>query len=346
MEGSRFLAARTGVQTNGLPKEEATLMLKSGRIAAGLLVASVVTFGQSKPSIAVDAFDYSTVMTSVQAVFGTQVNIGQGIRAMMVKRITDEGNFTVVERAKVDNLLKEQDFGASGRVKQGTQARIGQIRGAALAVMGDIITFGRDDDKKGGALGGFGGGIVGAIAGARKTDKAVVVLNYRLVNVETSEILAAGEARGESKRTSTSLGGMLAGWRGGAGAAVDFNSSNFQETIIGEATMAAVDQIAMDLNSKYDLISANMPELDIEGRVAAVNGNSLIINVGSNDGVQVGDQFQVLHVGQEIKDPVTGEVLDVLTTPLGSMTIVDVRERIATGNYSGPEVVVGDMVKK
>ena len=41
-----------------------------------------------------DAFDYSTVMTSVQAVFGTQVNIGQGIRALMVKRIVDNGKLT------------------------------------------------------------------------------------------------------------------------------------------------------------------------------------------------------------------------------------------------------------
>ena len=40
-----------------------------------------------KKRAVVDEFDYSAVMTSVQAVFGTQQNIGKGIRAMLVKRI-------------------------------------------------------------------------------------------------------------------------------------------------------------------------------------------------------------------------------------------------------------------
>ncbi len=41
-------------------------------------------------------------MTAVQSIFGTQVNIGQGIQAMMTQRITQDGRFTVVERRKVN----------------------------------------------------------------------------------------------------------------------------------------------------------------------------------------------------------------------------------------------------
>lgn len=321
-------------------------MLKKLNLILGLLaLVAILPAQQTKPSIAVDAFDYSTVMTSVQAVFGTQVNIGQGIRALMVKRIVDAGKLTVVERAKVDNLLKEQDFGASGRVKQGTQAKIGEIRGARLALMGDIVTFGRDDEKKGGALGGIGGGLIGRVGAARKTDKAVVVLNYRLVDVETSEVITAGEARGESKRTSTSIGGFMGGWRGAGGGNIDMTSSNFAETIIGEAVTAAVDQLATDLAGKSDLISTSMPKVSIEARVAVAEANSLTINVGSTGGVKVGDVMEVLRIGKEIKDPVSGEVLDVETTSLGTLTITTVRDRIATGNYQGPEAKVGDMVR-
>jgi curli biogenesis system outer membrane secretion channel CsgG len=311
-----------------------------------LLAVSVTASAQQKTSLAVDAFDYSTVMTSVQAVFGTHVNIGAGIRAMMVKRITTDGKFTVVERAKVDNVLREQDFGASGRVKGGTQAKIGQIRGAQLAVMGDIVVFGRDDRKVGGNAGGFGGGVFGRIGAARRTDKAVVVLNYRVVNYETSEVLHAGEARGESKRTSTSIGGFMGGWRGGGGGNVDMSSSNFAETIIGEATMAAVDQLAVDLSSNFEKIGGAMPEQSIEARVAVASGNSLTISAGSTNGVKVGDKFKVLRVGKEIKDPVSGEVLDVETTDLGELTITTVRDRVATGTYTGPPAQVGDMVRK
>jgi curli biogenesis system outer membrane secretion channel CsgG len=321
-------------------------MIKKLNFVFGLLaIAAILPAQQPKPSIAVDAFDYSTVMTSIQAVFGTQVNIGAGIRALMVKRIVDNGKLTVVERAKIDNLLKEQDFGASGRVKQGTQAKIGQIRGAQLALMGDIVTFGRDDQKKGGALGGIGGGILGRVGASRNTDKAVVVLNYRIVNTESSEVIAAGEAKGESKRTSTSIGGFMGGWRGAGGAQVDMTSSNFAETIIGEAVTSAVDQLAADLAGKVDLISGSMPKVDIEARVAVASGNSLTINVGAASGVKVGDVLDVLRVGKEIKDPLSGEVLDIETTPLGTLKITSVRDRVSTGDYSGPAVKVGDMVR-
>ncbi|MEO8099473.1 MAG: CsgG/HfaB family protein [Acidobacteriota bacterium] len=321
-------------------------MLKKLNLILGLLtIVAILPAQQTKPSIAVDAFDYSTVMTSIQAVFGTQVNIGAGIRAMMVKRIVDNGKLTVVERAKIDNLLKEQDFGASGRVKQGTQSKIGEVRGAQLALMGDIVTFGRDDQKKGGSLGGIGGGLIGGLGAARKTDKAVVVLNYRIVNTETSEVIAGGEAKGESKRTSTSIGGFMGGWRGGGGAQVDMTSSNFAETIIGEAVTSAVDQLIADLAGKVDTISSNMPKNNIEARVAVVTGNTLTINAGSTGGVKVGDIFDVMRVGKEIKDPVSGEVLDVETTPLGTLKVTSVRDRVSTGEYTGPAAKIGDMVR-
>lgn len=107
----------------------------------------------AKRRLVVDEFDYSTVMTSVQAIFGTHQDIGKGIRAMLVKRLAETGEVIIVERAKLDQLMKEQDLGASNRVKQGSNARIGRIKGADAILMGDIVIFGRDDKKKGGAGG-------------------------------------------------------------------------------------------------------------------------------------------------------------------------------------------------
>ena len=89
-----------------------------------LLIASALAGlaqGQSKRSVTVEPFDYSTVMSAAQAIFGTQVDIGTGISALMTTRITQDGKFTVVERRKVANIMKEQDFGASNRVKKGNR---------------------------------------------------------------------------------------------------------------------------------------------------------------------------------------------------------------------------------
>jgi hypothetical protein len=137
----------------------------------------------------------------------------------------------------------------------------------------------------------------------------------------------------------------MGGWKGAGGGSVDMTASNFAETIIGEAVTSAVDQLANDLAGKVELISGSMPKNNIEARVAVASGNSLTINAGSTAGVKVGDVMDVLRVGKEIKDPVSGEVLDVETTALGSLKITSVRDRVATGDYTGPAAKVGDMVR-
>jgi curli biogenesis system outer membrane secretion channel CsgG len=313
---------------------------------AWILLAALPLAGQGKRSVAVDDFDYSTVRTVSQSVFGTDVDIGKGIAALLVKRIAQDGKFTVVERAKVSAVLKEQDFGASGRVKKGTQARIGQIRGADFAIMGDIVAFGRDDRSRGGAAGVVVPGAGGAAGVRRSEGKAVVVLNFRMVDNETSEVVMTGEARGESKRTSTKgFAGVFVGGVG-AGGAVDFSSSNFAETIIGEAVIAACDELARQIGAQAGSVSSTR-NIEIEGRVADVAGGQVYINVGSASGVQVGDTFEVSRILREVRDPTTKEVLDVVTEPVGTLRIATVREKIAIGVMSGGGTPkAGDRVEK
>src|SRR5579871_6373870 len=308
---------------------------------------AVLAPAQTKKALSIEDFDYSTVMTAVQAIFGTQQNIGQGINAMLTKRIVQDGRFTVVERRKVNNLMKEQDFDASNRVKKGSGARVGQIRGADLTLMGDIVVFGRDDRRVSGAAGAMVPGAGGVAGGYKQDNKAVVVLDYRIVDAETSEVVASGEARGESKRTSKGFGAAM--FVGGVGVGGGFNmtSSNFAETIIGEATMDAVNKLAEDINMRGLTGGAEGRELDLDARVADVSGSTITINAGAAAGLQSGMKFTIYHKGKEIKDPTTGEVLDVQTTPLGQLTITVVRDRIAMGTYSGSGApVLGDVVRK
>ena len=293
----------------------------------------------------VDEFDYSTVKTQVQAVFNTQQDIGKGIRAMLVKRIADANNLVVVERAKIQNIMKEQDFNASNRVKQGSGARVGQISGADALLSGDIVVFGRDDKKRSVKGGGLFGSVIGGIAASKNEDKAVVVVDYRLIDAETSEVIATGEAKGESVRKGNALGaigGALG--KGIAGVQVDMTSSNFAQTIIGEATQDCVNKLADILKEQ----SANMKKAvrAVETSVADVSGNTLVIAAGGNDGVNVGDVFEVLQVVREVKDPTTKEVLDRITNKVGEMTISSVRDKIATGTYSGSPAKVGYLARK
>jgi hypothetical protein len=172
-----------------------------------------------------------------------------------------------------------------------------------------------------------------------------VVLNYRLVDNETSEIVATGEARGESKRTSK--GGFAGMFAGGAlvGGGFSSNASNFGETIIGEAVMDACDKLSIDLSTRGSSVASAARNIEINAMVADISGTSMTINAGSQSGVQNGQQLKVYHKGKEIKDPVSGEVLDVQVTQIGTVTITNVRDRIATGTYAGSPAVNGDVVR-
>jgi curli biogenesis system outer membrane secretion channel CsgG len=298
-----------------------------------------------KKRVIVDEFDYSAVMTQVQSVFGTQQNIGKGIRAMLVKRTAEANKLVVVERAKMDTLIKEQDRNASNRVKQGTGARVGQISGADALLAGDIIIFGRDDKKTKVKGGGIIGGVIGGIASSKNEDKAVVAITYRLIDAETSEVIATGEARGESVRKGKALGaigGVLG--KGVVGAEVDMTSSNFAETIIGEATMDCVNKLSEILNTQAAEMKKSVRA--VEALVADVSGNTIVISAGANDGVNNGEVFEILKIVREVKDPVTKEVLDRITEKVGEMTVNSVRDRIATGSYVGKTAQVGFAARK
>ena len=67
---------------------------------------------------------------------------------------------------------------------------------------------------------------------------------------------------------------------------------------------------------------------------------------GSNDGIQLGDRFEVFHILSEIKDPVSGEVLDSKVEKAGDLVITSVRERIASGQYSGGRVSVKNFLAR
>ena len=313
--------------------------------AAVVPAATAATTQAQKKRVMVDEFDYSTVKSSVQAVFNTQADIGKGIRAMLVKRMADANNVVIVERAKMDTLIKEQDFNAGNRVKKGSGARVGNISGADALLTGDIVIFGRDDKKTNIGAGGFARGPFAGIHIKKEEDKAVVAIDYRLVDAETSEVIATGEARGESTRKSSGFGGMAGVFgSGGGGGGIDMTSSNFGQTIIGEATQDCVNKLADILLQQ----SATMKKAvrEVETRVADVSGNTLVIAAGANDGVNVGETFEILKVLREVRDPVTKEVLDTVTQKTGEMTITSVRDKIATGNYVGSTPGVGFIARK
>jgi len=289
-----------------------------------------------KRRLAVKPFDYSTVMNWVTYWFNNPVNIGEGIRAMLTVRLQQSQNLTLLERTNINDVMREQDLGASNRVRKGTNARIGQLSGADCMLYGDIVIFGRDDTTKrkgfAAALGHFAPS-VGAAVAFNKTEKAVVGINLRLVDAETGEVIETAEAKGESSRSSKDYAGLLGVKAVGVVGATGMTSANFQQTIIGEATSNAVTNIVKYLETKVPQLPAKARQ--IEGRVASVTTGGAYLTVGAEDGVLRGDRFEILKINGEIRDPTTKEVIDLDAVKVGELVVDNVRDKSATGAYGG-----------
>jgi curli biogenesis system outer membrane secretion channel CsgG len=306
----------------------------------------LVCNAQQKKRVAVMNFDYATVHSGVAAIFGTDMDIGKGISDMLVDRLVTSGVYSVIERKALDKILAEQNFSNSDRADATSAAKIARILGVDAIVIGSITQFGRDDKSTsvgGGAVGGLTRkyGIGGV---QRKESKAAVVINARLIDTSTAEILAVASGKGESQRSGTGLLGAGGSSGTAAGGAVDMRSSNFAATILGEATTQAVAQLA----AQMDQSAGKLPtiKVSVEGLVADATGGTLVLNVGSRGGVKAGDRLEVRRKVRDVKDPTTGKILRSIDNKVGDVTITEVDASSSVGVFTGSSPAkVGDVVK-
>lgn len=315
-----------------------SVLLLALAVGAGSLTAQA----PSKRRIAVLDFDYATVHQWVYDIFGSDQDIGKGIADMLVTNLVRNGTYSVIERKQLDQVLREQNFQQSGRADPSSAVQLAKILGVDAIIIGSITQFGRDDKKLGVGGAGVHVGGIGIGGFGKKSAKAVVQIDARIVSTTTAEILGVATGHGESKRSGMTLaGGLAIGGTGGAGV-LDMGSSNFANTIIGEATRLAVDSLTGQLAAAAGGIQET--KVEIRALVADVSGGEVTINVGTGAGVKVGAEYDVMRPGREIKDPATGRVLRRTTTPVGKLKVTQADEGSATGTLTGGPARVGDCV--
>jgi curli biogenesis system outer membrane secretion channel CsgG len=274
--------------------------------------------------------------------FKPNQQVGEVIRSMLQERLSKQGEVVVVERAAIDDIQKELKRNADGSVQSGTGAQVGRFSGVDAALTGDVIIFGRDDKKHTAGAQVVSGicDACGAFVRTKTEEKAVVAIDYRFINAATSEVVAVGEARGESKRTSKSWGAPATS----NGIGTDMTKSNFADTIVGEATMDCVNKLADLFTKQVQGMKAKRPEL--EAYVAEISDGGMVVTAGSNDNVNAGDVFEIFKIDGLVRDPNTKEVLDRQVTKVGECTISEVRDRISTGAYVGSPAENGFLARR
>jgi curli biogenesis system outer membrane secretion channel CsgG len=301
---------------------------------------------QQKKRVAVMNFDYATVQTTVAALFGTNQDVGKGIADILVDKLVGDGAYSVIERKQLDKILAEQNFSNSDRADPSSAAKIGRVLGVDAIIVGSITQFGRDDKKT-----NIGGSAVGdrlgkfGLGGVQRTKaSAVCTITARMVNTSTAEILASVQGHGEESRNGTGILGA-GGSYGGAGAGgLDMRSSNFADTILGAAVNKAVVEVAAGLNQKAGALPT--VTVSVSGVVADVSPDgTLIINVGSREGVKVGDTLAIKRMLREVRDPTSGKVIRRVEDAVGAIRITEVDEQSSVGKFTGSgPAKVGDTV--
>jgi curli biogenesis system outer membrane secretion channel CsgG len=200
---------------------------------------------QSKrPTVALLDFDFG----AVQQWWSGNYDIGKGVADLIVDELVNDGTYRVIERKRLDAIMAEQNFSASDRAdpSAASLAKIGKVLGVKYLIVGSITKFGAEESHKGFNAGAYGAGKYGLGNVGKTKGKANVAITARMIDAATAEIMASAKGEGVSSRSGLLLGGA-AGGGAGAGGGLDMGSSDFHDTVMGEATEIAVKQVVEKL---------------------------------------------------------------------------------------------------
>jgi len=298
-------------------------------LAVAWLGESAVSLAQEerpapKKRIAVFSFEDKTDRSFSWA--GHWKDAGDGMADMLITALVKSGRYIVVERTELDRVMKEQELGLSGAVTSETAARVGELLGAQMAVLGTVSEFGYSQSEKGGITKRFGIGV--------KSQKATVAVDVRMVDASTGEILTAENVRQEKSKKGLKLSTKD----------FSFGSKNdFDQSLVGKATREAIEKVV-------DLLDSQAHLLRWQAKVITFRDGFVFINAGAAGGVQVGDRFAVFRPGEELVDPDTGISLGSVESRAGEIEVAD--NMVGDGKASkcrpveGEDFQRGDIVRE
>jgi curli biogenesis system outer membrane secretion channel CsgG len=253
----------------------------------------------------------------------------QGIEAIITDVMNRTGRFRLVERTVLNQQIKEQDLGATGRISRPSAAKVGKILGAKYQIQAVVTNYDPGVEGQNIGIGGLLGGRAGALLGGVgiKSSKSLVGMNFRLIDSETSEILYTKQVESVISESGLTFGGAGFGRSGGLGGFL----SNYSKTPIGQAVIAAINKGIFDLVQQ---IGANAAS----GSVVTVKGSKIYLNMGKG-AVKVGERLNVFSKGEALIDPETGLSLGGEEEKIGQVEVTSVKKkysiaRVVSGNRS------------
>jgi curli biogenesis system outer membrane secretion channel CsgG len=285
---------------------------------AATLIAAQTSFAGGKPRIAVLEFGH-------KALNSRWWGSGGAAQDMFITSLVKSGKFTVVDRERLAAIMQEKNLSLSGDVDPATAVKAGRLIGVEYMLFGNVTEFGETENK---ASVGWGVGL------DVKKKKFVAALDCRLVSTTTGEILWADTGKKEESATKVFVFGT--------GGGVD------DDRMFDKVLRPIVEELASKLaDHPLETSGSGTVVGNVKGKIASVEGGKILINLGSDAGVKVGDTFGVYRMGKQIKDPDSGEVLGAEEEQIGELKVVAVKgARLSECvMVSGSGFGVGNLVK-
>src|SRR6476660_6833156 len=285
-----------------------------GLACAFVLALASQSLAQGKIKVAIWEFDNNAAHT-----YWYWDKMGPAARNIIDTAFSENkllsSKFSVIERDKLNLVLKEQGLAQSGAVDPATAAKVGKILGVKYISLGGIDKFNVDNTRAG--LGRLG------VGGNLRQSNATI--NLRVIDSTTAERVISISGDGQIKKG----GGFIKD----ASYSKDAEWGIASETI-NEAAKAVVEKL-VSADYLVRISDAAMPGGLIEGKIIKVEGNKAYINLGASSGIKMGDKFNVVNVGEALIDPDTGAKLGASEKQTGSGSVVEVQDKFAVIQFTG-----------
>ncbi|MEY2942954.1 MAG: hypothetical protein RLY97_968 [Pseudomonadota bacterium] len=235
-------------------------------------------------------------------------NTGQveALSSMIQTAIEATNKFRVTDRAKMDKFLREQGLAKNGLVTSRTPGKIGGFEGADFLITGSINAYSVVTKSDLGAS--FLAGMMSNQAQGQTCRGAEATLSVDIKISEADTAITRYVQRlNEKQRVQTVCGGG-----------------------VGQVDASAL------LRSAADKIANGLVTTVYPIQIAAVQADGVfVLNYGEGT-MKVGDLMTVFVKGEEIRDPVTNEVLSNDETLIGAIRVSDVLGRISKADAYTP----------
>ena len=256
-----------------------------------------------------------------------QVELGDAMADQLTDALMQSGQFIVMERQTLSDVVAEQDLANSGRVQKSQSAQTGKLVSAQILVKGTVTEF---EVKSAGSANGVGFG--GFKVGNNRSEAHMAVI-IRLIDSTTGEVLASQRAEGKA-----TAGGVAFGMNTGG---VQLGTAGFAKTPLGKAMQMTID-------NSVAMIADKLKGVPFQARIVKVNGDEeVLVSGGAKTGITEGDVFAVYSVGESLVDPSTGEQLGSELEKKGSVKVTKVEEKYAKAKSDAPlkDIKAGDIVR-